>query len=85
MKHIMLVALLLVSLALPAAAFAQDASEGYGQIAGAVSGGDPASGDVQTVSGDQLPFTGLEVGVVALGGALLLGGGLVLRRSHAAR
>ncbi len=82
MKHLMLVALLLVSLALPAAAFAQDASEGYGQIAGAVSG-DPT--EVQTVSGDQLPFTGLEVGVVALGGALLLGGGLVLRRSHAAR
>ncbi len=78
MKHVMLVALLLVSLALPAAAFAQDASEGYGQVAG-------AAGEVRQVSGGQLPFTGLEVGVVALGGALLLGGGLVLRRSQAAR
>ncbi len=81
MKHVMLVALLLVSLALPAAAFAQDASEGYGQVAGAAG----AAGEVRQVSGGQLPFTGLEVGLVALGGALLLGGGLVLRRSQAAR
>ena len=31
-------------------------------------------------SNDQLPFTGFEVGVVALAGMLLLGSGLLLRR-----
>jgi hypothetical protein len=41
------------------------------------------SGSTQAVNSasGQLPFTGLDVGALAGGGLVLLGGGLVLRRS----
>jgi len=39
-----------------------------------------ASAPVQTAAAGELPFTGLDTGLVAILGAGLLGGGLVLRR-----
>ena len=39
-----------------------------------------ASPEVQTVAAQELPFTGLDTGLIALAGAGLLGTGVVLRR-----
>ena len=72
-------------LAVAPAAMAQTADEGYGQVLGA--GGGPTATQEQNVggttsgpAGGSLPFTGMEVGVVAGAGVLLLGAGLLLRR-----
>jgi hypothetical protein len=41
-----------------------------------------ASGSTGSVQGgDKLPFSGLDVGIVALAGAAVLGTGLVIRRA----
>lgn len=45
-------------------------------------GQSPAS-QVQSASAGTLPFTGLDVGLVAAGGAVLLAAGLVVRRISA--
>jgi hypothetical protein len=93
MKKMVLMALLILSLAVPATSFAQTAEEGYSGVAGVEEtsgngsgGGDPAGqpASAQVAGTDQaggsLPFTGLDVGIVAGAGLLLLGTGLVLRK-----
>jgi hypothetical protein len=52
-------------------------------VAGASQGSGVAG--VSTGSGGTLPFTGLQLGIVVLVGALLIGGGLVLRGSARSR
>jgi hypothetical protein len=42
--------------------------------------GDTAGASAQTANGSALPHTGLGLGAVALTGAIMLGGGLALRR-----
>ena len=93
MKHLSALALIIGLLALlPAVASAQDAGEGYGAVAGVgtgsssgtAGGGDNvAVSDNSTAGAGDLPFTGLDLGLVAGAGALLLVGGLAMRRVRA--
>lgn len=92
MKHLSALALVIGLLALlPAVASAQDASEGYGAVAGvennaANGGGDNGGGGNVAVSDNaaagagDLPFTGLDLGLIAGAGGLLLIGGIAMRR-----
>jgi hypothetical protein len=73
MKKWISVLALVIALALPVSASAQSAGEGYGQAPGAHSSGDPNG---------SLPFTGLELGALAILGAGLIGTGVAL---HVAR
>jgi len=69
MKKFLFAGFVVLSFALPTAAFAQSADEGYTNV--------PASDPT-------LPFTGLELGGIAAAGLVLLAMGLVLRRrAHA--
>ncbi len=63
--------------ALPAA----DASDGSEPGTGDAAGTEEAAGTEQAVAGESLPFTGLDVGIVAMLGAALLGTGVAVRRA----
>ena len=83
----LLMAVVAVALALAAPAYAQNAvSDAYagkgGGIVGTVEGGNGPSTpqQVQASSNDSLPFTGLDIGLLALGGIALVGVGVGLRR-----
>jgi hypothetical protein len=89
MKTLVIVCAIAGVLALPTAALAQSSMNGYSNVAGVPAGGSgPAAGGgnnapvavQQTGGSGSLPFTGLEIGLVAGGGVLLLGAGLMLRR-----
>jgi hypothetical protein len=75
----------LLAFAAPAA-MAQSGSEGYGGsnvVAGLEQGGGGDTGtpvQATTNTGGSLPFTGADLGVLAVAGGLLLGLGLGLRR-----
>jgi hypothetical protein len=76
----------LLAFAAPAA-MAQSGTEGYGGsnvVAGLEQGGGGATGTPTPVEatnqGNSLPFTGADLGVLAVAGGLLLGLGLGLRR-----
>jgi len=76
------VAVLALTLALAVPAFGQSSVEGYndegGQVASQVQGGDntPPSTD----DGSSLPFTGLDVSLLAAAGCVLVAAGLGMRR-----
>lgn len=81
-----LVAVLLLSMALVApAAFAQSSQEGYieqgpstlDQVGGGGGGQPPQA---QASQGGELPFTGLDVGFIAIAGVSLLAMGFAMRR-----
>jgi hypothetical protein len=80
-----LAATALLAFAAPAA-FAQSGTEGYGGsnvVAGLEQGGGGDTGaPVQATAneGGSLPFTGADLGVLAVAGGLLLGLGLGLRK-----
>ena len=87
----LLMAVVAVALAVAAPAYAQNAvSDAYagkgGGIVGTVDSGNGPSASapqqVQAVSSDSgsLPFTGLDIGLLALGGVALVGVGAGLRR-----
>lgn len=83
----LLMAVVAVALALAAPAYAQNAvSDTYagkgGGIVGTVEGGNGPSTpqQVQTSNDGSLPFTGLDIGLLALGGVALVGVGVGLRR-----
>jgi hypothetical protein len=75
----------LLAFAAPAA-FAESGSEGYGGsnvVAGLEQGGGSDTGAPVQAAADEgasLPFTGADLGVLAVAGGLLLGLGLGLRR-----
>ena len=80
-----IVALVLLSMTLVApAAFGQSSRDGYveqgpstlNQVGGG--GGDPPQ--TQASSGGELPFTGLDVGLIAIAGVSLLAMGFAMRR-----
>lgn len=84
----------IVALVLAPAALAQQSSvETYGgqgnEVANVTEGADPGNGEgnpagtASAGSGGEgtLPFTGLDIGLLAAGGALLFGVGLVLART----
>jgi hypothetical protein len=80
---LVVVALALVAAAVPAyGSSAGDAYGGHGNgVLGASGGGNgsPPS-QVQSASSGSLPFTGLDIGLLALGGCALVGVGVGLRR-----
>ena len=75
-----------IALLAPSAAFAQASNEAYGGDGDVVAGLESGSGDdggntsPQTTEGDNLPFTGSDLGVLAAAGGALLGLGFGLRR-----
>ncbi len=79
-----LLAVVFASLALTAPAFAQTATEdAYDSVVGAQEFGGGGGSDNAAQAADSsgsLPFTGLELGVIALMGAGLLGTGVAIRR-----
>jgi hypothetical protein len=85
--------LVVITLTAPAAAMATSpTTDQYGsrsqQIAATGSGGSSGGGASATTTGHRtsgsLPFTGLDLGVLALAAVALLGAGIALRRySHA--
>jgi hypothetical protein len=75
MKKLFCVLATIVALALPTTAFAQSAANGYSQAPGAQTAG-------TTNGGGSLPFTGLEIGALALLGTGLIGVGVAM---HATR
>ena len=80
-RRLATVLLALAALAIPAAPAAASVADGYSAPGGAeqtqVQG--VASSDAGS-SGSQLPFTGLDVGLMLAGGVVLLGGGVLLGR-----
>lgn len=73
-----------IALILPGTALAQGGStcQSYNpQLCSVASNhGSSNNGSPAGVKLDTLPFTGLDVGLLAIGGAVLLGGGLAMRR-----
>ena len=78
-----------IALLAPAAAFAQASNEAYGGDGDVVAGLESGSGDdggnnnatsPTATEGDNLPFTGSDLGVLAAAGGALLGLGFGLRR-----
>jgi hypothetical protein len=90
MKRIVMLAAIIGALAVPGAAFASGSStcQSYNaQLCTVVGSGTANTTAVQatttsttTSSASTLPFTGLDVGLLVVGGAVLLGAGLVVRR-----
>lgn len=87
----LLMAVVAVALAAAVPAYAQNAvSDTYagkgGGIVGTVEGGNgptastPQQVQVTNSSGGSLPFTGLDIGLLAFGGVVLVGVGVGLRR-----
>ena len=82
------VLLMALALALPASALAQGGStcQAYNPQLCAVAGQTQAKPDGTSAGGTAggtagaLPFTGLDVGLLAVGGCVLLGGGMIVRR-----
>jgi hypothetical protein len=76
-----LLACIVVMLVIAVPASAQTSTEdGYSGLAGQQQGGGSAGG-----GGGSLPFTGLELGLVALTGAGLVGVGFAVRRASRLR
>jgi hypothetical protein len=71
LRHTILLSIAVLMLGAPAPALAQDSSidDGYG--------GAPA----ETTSSGKLPFSGLDLGLIAAGGALFVVAGVGLRRA----
>lgn len=87
MRKLTLLVMLLVALAVPPAASAQGScnANGYSNVAGIQPNGTNPACTVTTASSGNLPFTGLDLGIVLVAGVLLLGSGLVLRRLSGSR
>ena len=71
-------ALAMLALAAPAFGQTEDAYQG---LAGSQQGGGTNSVVTTSGSGGSLPFTGLELGLIAVAGAGLLGAGVAMRRA----
>lgn len=96
LKTATILAVICAVLAVPGTALATSPTQdAYSGVAGVQqSSNTPPSAQVEAVevgpvsteevnsSGSTLPFTGLEVGLIALVGAALLGGGVVMYRLH---
>jgi hypothetical protein len=80
-----LLACVVVALAFAAPAFAQSPTEDtYGGLAGSQQGGGGGAVDAAD-SGGSLPFTGLQIVLIAGAGVGLLGAGVAIRRASGFR
>lgn len=96
LKTATIIAVICAVLAVPGTALATSPTQdAYSGVAGAQQGSNtppsvnaaavevgPVSTEEVASAGSTLPFTGLEVGLIALVGAALLGGGVVMYRLH---
>jgi hypothetical protein len=84
LRRLILLSLALAVLAVPAAPAVASVTDGYATPAGVsqtqVTDGTRNANSTASTSGSTLPFTGLDLGLMLLGGVVLLGGGLVLKR-----
>ena len=82
LRRFILLSLALAVLAIPAAPAVASVTDGYATPAGVsqTQVTDPTRNATTSTSGSTLPFTGLDLGLVLVGGVVLLGGGLVLKR-----
>jgi len=69
-----------LALMLPAAASANSTCSAYNPTLCSVASTTASRTTTPTSTASTLPFTGLDVGLLAAGGGLLLGAGLVVRR-----
>ena len=69
-----------LALMLPAAASASSTCSAYNPTLCSVASNTASRTTTPTTTASTLPFTGLDVGLLAAGGGLLLGAGLVVRR-----
>jgi hypothetical protein len=84
----LLVTVVALTLAITSSAFAQASSEAYSDTGGQVQSQiqDDSAGTVATGGGDSgdsggsLPFTGLDLSLIAGGGVILLAAGIAMRR-----
>jgi hypothetical protein len=82
-KKVLVVAVMAALLAFAAPAFAQSSIDGYSNEAGQVQGGVQSNGTTPVSaqeSGGALPFTGLDLALLAAAGGVLVAGGLAMRR-----
>jgi hypothetical protein len=76
-----LLAVLVLSAALAGPAYAQSSKDGYNDEAAVIQSESGGNNDNNGESkGSSLPFTGLDVGLIAASGALLLAAGVGMRR-----
>jgi hypothetical protein len=85
MKRFVAVLLVAGALLVPAGAFASSTCQGYGESTACTLKQDASADATKTTSAattsqGTLPFTGLDVVLLAVGGSSLLGAGLVVRR-----
>jgi Alphavirus glycoprotein J len=82
LRRLILLSLALAALAIPAAPAVASVTDGYATPAGVsqTQVTDPTRNATASTSGSTLPFTGLDLGLMLVGGVVLLGGGLVLKR-----
>ena len=82
LRRIILLSLAIAALAIPAAPAVASVTDGYVTPAGVsqTQVTDPTRNATTSTSGSTLPFTGLDLGLMLVGGVVLLGGGLVLKR-----
>jgi hypothetical protein len=86
MKRIVMLAAMVGALVLPGAAFASGSSTCHSysaelcQVVGDTTASQATTTSTTATSAGTLPFTGLDVGLLVVGGAVLLGAGLVVRR-----
>ena len=82
LRRLIMLSLVLAALAIPAAPAVASVTDGYATPAGVsqTQVTDPTRNATTSTSGSTLPFTGLDLGLMLVGGVVLLGGGLVLKR-----
>jgi hypothetical protein len=84
-KAFSLLTVLALTLALAGTAYAQSSVQGYndegGQVQSGVQGGQEQAGPgATTEAGGSLPFTGLDIALVAMAGGALVAAGFGMRR-----
>jgi hypothetical protein len=87
-KTVLVVAVVAALLAFSAPAFAQSSIDGYSNEAGQVQGGVESNGNTPSGTtpvsaqdtGGALPFTGLDLALLAAAGGVLAAGGVAMRR-----
>jgi hypothetical protein len=82
LRRLIVLSLALAVLAIPTAPAVASVTDGYATPAGVsqTQVTDPTRNATTSTSGSTLPFTGLDLGLMLVGGVVLLGGGLVLKR-----
>ena len=79
-KAFVLLAVLVLAAAFAGPAYAQSSKDGYNDEAAVIQSESAGNGNEPRSQGSSLPFTGLDLGLIAVSGALLVGAGVGMRR-----